>query len=53
MLVSYMYVNYVDCGSKDQLKVNINVFDASGIFRDVYIRILVIVIGPSGVQFRE
>ena len=40
MLVSYMYVNYVDCGSKDQLKVNINVFDASGIFRDVYIMIL-------------
>ena len=40
MLVSYMYVNYVNCGSKDQLKVNINVFDASGIFRDVYIRLL-------------
>ena len=29
-----------DCGSKDQLKVNINMFDASGIFRDVYISIL-------------
>ena len=26
--------------AKDQLKVNINAFDASGIFRDVYIRIL-------------
>ena len=40
MLVSYMYVNYVDCGSKDQLKVNINVFDASGIFRDVYLALI-------------
>ena len=35
-----MYVNHVDCRRKDQLKVNINAFDASGIFRDVYMSIL-------------
>ena len=43
-LVSYMYVNYVDCGtaglrhcgSKDQQ----GQFDSSVIFRDVYINIL-------------
>ena len=29
-----------DCGSTDALKVNINAFDASGIFRDVYKHIM-------------
>ena len=42
ILRSYMYVNYVDCGTAVARinKVNTNAHDASGIFRDVYIQIL-------------
>ena len=38
ILVLYMYVNYVNCGTAaaGTNKVNTNVFDASGIFRGVY-----------------
>ena len=41
ILVSSMYVNYVDCGTvvARTNKVNTNVVDASGMFRDVYIAI--------------
>jgi len=37
-----MYVNYVDCGTAVERtnEVNTSAFDASGIFRDVYIMIL-------------
>ena len=38
ILVLYMHVNYVNVGTGAARtnKVNTNVFDASGIFRDVY-----------------
>ena len=42
ILVSYMYINYVDCVTAVARtnKVNTNAFDASGIFRDVDISML-------------
>ena len=42
ILVSYMLINYVDCVTEVARtnKVNTNAFDASGIFRDVYINML-------------
>ena len=41
-----MYINYVDCMTAVARtnKVNNNAFDASGIFRDVYINVMQIML---------